>query len=361
MSTEGRTARHTPRSHGPLFQNAEPKKRIEEREALALAPTLLRRLPPIRWRIVRAWCPARSSTAGTNWIVGFRLEDGRGLGRDDLRLRCDVAIKVLQASVASDHEHRIRFRREASLLTHLQTEGHAGIDYFFDASYGPVLVMELIRGSSLASRIAEQRWTVEEAIDLGIEPLLRAAGDSSRLRNPSRYQASQHYSRSARGRYRAGGDHRLRLRPTRPRGRKRRQRVDIDHRSRHRARNHSVHGPGADFGCTGGDLPNRHLRHRCSAVSRGEWRLRHFPTWQAPSSRGPSFRKSHPCYRPVAGTRWRTTFEKSLVRRSSEISRSAMRPLTRCERISSRCEAPRRTPLLRGALRAALGPSTRWR
>src|SRR3954451_22458809 len=130
------------------------KKRIEEREALALAPTLSM---PTADSLENRPSVLPGAILDARYRLDRRVSAG-GMGEVwagyDLRLRCDVAIKVLQASVASDREHRIRFRREATLLTHLRTERVARVlDYFFDDSYGPVLVMELIRGANLASRI----------------------------------------------------------------------------------------------------------------------------------------------------------------------------------------------------------------
>jgi serine/threonine protein kinase len=82
----------------------------------------------------------------------------------------DVALKILHAEIAGDPEHRARFRREALLMTRLRTDRVVRVlDYFVDTTFGPVLIMELIRGASLASLLAARRWTVEEAIELGIE------------------------------------------------------------------------------------------------------------------------------------------------------------------------------------------------
>jgi len=151
------------------------RKGIEAREAVAIAPPLI--APPLSAAIADSLENRPSVLPGAVVDGRYRLDrriSVGGMGEVwagyDLRLLCEVAIKVLQASVASDREHRIRFRREATLLTHLRTERVTRVlDYLFDPSYGPVLVMELIPGSNLASLIAERRWTVEEAIDLGIE------------------------------------------------------------------------------------------------------------------------------------------------------------------------------------------------
>jgi serine/threonine-protein kinase len=87
-----------------------------------------------------------------------------------LSLGCEVALKLLRAELISDHEHRARFRREAVVLTRLRTERVARVlDYFIDPTLGPALVMELIHGANLATRAAMRRWSVEQAIDLGIE------------------------------------------------------------------------------------------------------------------------------------------------------------------------------------------------
>ncbi len=86
----------------------------------------------------------------------------------ELRLR--VAIKTLRPEMAHIHEVVARFSREAFLLGRLQSDHVVRVlDFIQDERLGPVLVTELIDGSSLASLLASRRLTVEEAIDLAID------------------------------------------------------------------------------------------------------------------------------------------------------------------------------------------------
>ena len=72
----------------------------------------------------------------------------------DTKLKRDVAIKVLPASVASAPERLARFEREAQLLAALN-HPHIGAIYGVEESpSGPALVLELVQGPTLADRIA---------------------------------------------------------------------------------------------------------------------------------------------------------------------------------------------------------------
>src|SRR5690606_24006957 len=94
-------------------------------------------------------------------IGGFRLLAliGRGgMGEvyraHDARLGRDVAIKVLPSSFGRDAERLARFEREARVLASLN-HPHIGAIYGIVESDGVRgLVLELVEGTSLASRIA---------------------------------------------------------------------------------------------------------------------------------------------------------------------------------------------------------------
>ena len=61
----------------------------------------------------------------------------------DTRLARDVAIKVLPADVAADHDRLARFEREAQVLASLNHPNIAQIHGVDDSSGKPALVMEL--------------------------------------------------------------------------------------------------------------------------------------------------------------------------------------------------------------------------
>jgi len=71
----------------------------------------------------------------------------------DTRLKRQVAIKVLAASVAGDADRLARFQREAEILAALNHPNIAHI-HGLEQSDGIVsLVMELVEGPTLADRI----------------------------------------------------------------------------------------------------------------------------------------------------------------------------------------------------------------
>jgi serine/threonine-protein kinase len=76
----------------------------------------------------------------------------------------------LRKEVMSNREVVARFSREAFLLGRIQSEHVARVlDFTVDRRFGPLLVTEFIEGPSLASILQGRRFTVEEAIDLGID------------------------------------------------------------------------------------------------------------------------------------------------------------------------------------------------
>ena len=82
----------------------------------------------------------------------------------DIRLKRDVALKILPESFASDPDRLARFQREAEVLASLSHPNIAGI-YGLEESDGiRALVMELVEGPTLADRIAEGAIPVDEAL-----------------------------------------------------------------------------------------------------------------------------------------------------------------------------------------------------
>jgi serine/threonine-protein kinase len=84
----------------------------------------------------------------------------------DSRLNRDVAIKVLPADVAADHDRLARFEREAQALASLNHPNIAQIHGVDDSSGTPALVMELVDGPTLADRIAEGPIPLDEALPI---------------------------------------------------------------------------------------------------------------------------------------------------------------------------------------------------
>ncbi len=103
----------------------------------------------------------------------------------DTKLRREVAIKVLPASLAADPDHIARFQREAELLAALnhpniaavygvEESGLAGSDHVRLA-----IVMELVEGDTLAERIARCPIDYDEVVSISrqIADALEAAHD----------------------------------------------------------------------------------------------------------------------------------------------------------------------------------------
>jgi serine/threonine-protein kinase len=84
----------------------------------------------------------------------------------DSRLNRDVAIKVLPADVAADHDRLARFEREAQVLASLNHTNIANIYGVDDSSGTPALVMELVEGPTLADRIAKGPIPLDEALPI---------------------------------------------------------------------------------------------------------------------------------------------------------------------------------------------------
>ncbi len=97
----------------------------------------------------------------------------------DTRLKRQVAVKALPASVAADPDRLARFQREAELLAALNHPNIAHV-YGLEASGGvTAIVMELVDGPTLADRIARGPLPVDEALAIAhqIADALAAAHD----------------------------------------------------------------------------------------------------------------------------------------------------------------------------------------
>jgi serine/threonine-protein kinase len=84
----------------------------------------------------------------------------------DTKLRREVALKILPASLANDPERVARFRREAQVVAALN-HPHIGQIYGLEEANGTqFLVLELVDGESLDKRIARRPIPVDEALGI---------------------------------------------------------------------------------------------------------------------------------------------------------------------------------------------------
>jgi predicted Ser/Thr protein kinase len=103
----------------------------------------------------------------------YRLEEQIGKGgmgvvyrAVDAKLGRSVAIKVLPEECAKDPARRARFEREARLLAALEHRNIGRIYGFETAGDHCFLVLELIPGATLASRLAKDPPDISEALDI---------------------------------------------------------------------------------------------------------------------------------------------------------------------------------------------------
>ena len=87
----------------------------------------------------------------------------------DTKLKRQVAIKILPASLAVDHDRLARFQREAEVLASLNHPNIAAI-YGLDESAGvTALVMELVEGDDLSQRIAKGAIPLDDALPIATQ------------------------------------------------------------------------------------------------------------------------------------------------------------------------------------------------
>jgi len=87
----------------------------------------------------------------------------------DLKLKREVAIKVLPESLAHDAERLARFQREAQILASLNHPNIAQIHGLEEADGIIALVMELIEGQTLAEKIEQGPIPADEAINFAVQ------------------------------------------------------------------------------------------------------------------------------------------------------------------------------------------------
>ncbi|MEW6735593.1 MAG: protein kinase [Acidobacteriota bacterium] len=80
-----------------------------------------------------------------------------------------VAIKLLKSRFASDDQIRRRFLREAQTASILSHPNIATIYEIGEVDDIPYIVMEYVRGTTLAERLKRQAFTIKEILDVGIQ------------------------------------------------------------------------------------------------------------------------------------------------------------------------------------------------
>src|SRR5215471_16173436 len=95
----------------------------------------------------------------------------------DLKLKREVAIKVLPEEFSADTDRISRFRREAELLASLNHPNIAGIYDLQESSGSSYLVLELVEGETLAERMQAGAIPIDEALNIAtnISEALEAA------------------------------------------------------------------------------------------------------------------------------------------------------------------------------------------
>src|SRR5215470_7786172 len=81
----------------------------------------------------------------------------------DIRLKREVALKILPEPFAHDSQRMARFEREAQVLASLNHMHIAHLHGFEESNGIRALVIELVEGSTLAERISKGQLPVEEA------------------------------------------------------------------------------------------------------------------------------------------------------------------------------------------------------
>jgi hypothetical protein len=104
-----------------------------------------------------------------HYELGEKLGEG-GMGvvyrARDTRLNRDVAIKVLADSFAGNRDRKARFEREARLLATLNHPNIAAIYGIEETEGGVCLILELVKGQTLAERLRRGRIPLDETIGL---------------------------------------------------------------------------------------------------------------------------------------------------------------------------------------------------
>ena len=105
---------------------------------------------------------------GSLEITGMLGKGGMGevYRARDIRLKRDVAVKVLPDEFSHDSDRVARFQREAEVLASLNHPNIAGIHGLGEADGSRFLVLELVEGETLAERIERGTLPIDEALRL---------------------------------------------------------------------------------------------------------------------------------------------------------------------------------------------------
>src|SRR5215831_10428148 len=118
---------------------------------------------------------------GSHQIIALLGKGGMGevYRARDLKLKREVAIKVLPEDFSRDSDRVSRFQREAELLASLNHPNIAGIYDVQQDGDSRFLVLELVEGETLADRIARGPIPLDEALGIAkqIAEALEAAHD----------------------------------------------------------------------------------------------------------------------------------------------------------------------------------------
>src|ERR1700736_5604059 len=131
-------------------------------------------------------CEGRSSF-GPKWRARMALTSGTKLGSYeilsplgaggmdevyrawDLRLRRDVAIKILPAFVASDPDRLRRFEQEATAAAALNHPNILAVYQMGTYEGAPYLVSELLEGGTLRAQLVRGPLPLRKSIDYGVQ------------------------------------------------------------------------------------------------------------------------------------------------------------------------------------------------
>ena len=85
------------------------------------------------------------------------------------RLEADVAVKLMSRAIGTDRSSVARFEREAKACAQLSSPHVVGVHDFGVEDGTPYMVMELLRGEDLGSRVDRVgRMTLAEAIGIAV-------------------------------------------------------------------------------------------------------------------------------------------------------------------------------------------------
>src|SRR5437867_3006553 len=123
-------------------------------------------------------------TLGPYEIVGLLGRGGMGevYRARDSRLRRDVAVKIVPASLAANADRLQRFEREAQILASLNHPHIAAIYGLEEGAGVQALVLELVEGETLADRIARSKKGLPLDEALGIARQICDALDAAHER-----------------------------------------------------------------------------------------------------------------------------------------------------------------------------------